>query len=927
MSPRRTAEPALRLGVPDLFVGGGYEQALLLTFGPDLEFYERVLRRHFGTFRNQIVLADGRHLDRAIAGVGASGSLRHLNRSWLAGPIRIRHSAHAKAILLAGPEAGLLLVGSGNMNLSGYAGAGECFTPYRWTQDGAEDVRPFTSLRGLTDGMAASGHLDDVTIDRLGVFWSAYDWWHEAPASDGPVRHNLDAPLGRQFVDAIGGERVEQLAVIAPFHDPGCAALDRLATSLRPKKLQVLVQEGACSVDPKRLAAVAKKHGADVFTIAAAGDYKTAYLHAKVLLASTPTRDICLTGSANCSIVALWADQPDANIELANLTVGSRGSFGHLVAASTLTVTGPVDPSKLNLGLQDDGDEQDDDEATRVTLVDLQLRGGILSGVVDSPGIDPADVVVEVDGHVVAASITVEPTADGKTRFVARLTEKDDVAILEGVAVVTIRVAGTAAAPAVPYQLDRLREQDRRRVDAERLRNAAALELEDPDLEQALAALEEILIGDNVTRWTRDRKPSEETVEGNSIAWEQIDWAAVRRNPRFVAYGGLRGDAPAGSPLADYLAALSQLVRELLEPEVDEPPSPPSTPPDDPEDDEVESADPSIGIEGAEADDADDEVGQDQERVPRRQSPAARNRRLIRNFVRRNLAVLEQAGFRDGAGPGIVIPNVVILNWVCWWVATKDADAGPELVEERLRLWKLLWGDVSEPGYLAELDDEHQALVLERFDAQQFEAVTCASIADLWASIPSATEPAYRQLRAVVRRAATHRCWQVTASTLADAAVLANKRPAALEALDAAEIAARLWEAACEPHTDLDARSAIASAVGTEAARVTMSTADVIIDGKSARRVVDQATIDASFAAKCAVDALAAWAGIADLDFYRLKWDGGVAFYDANDEGGWVVPDTGDELDVEALTPAYPPWRIELDRLVDAAHAESAEAA
>lgn len=928
MSPKRAVAPTIRLGVPELFVGGGYEQALLLTFGPDLEFYERVLRRHFGAFRNQIVLADGRHLDRAIAGVGASGSLRHLNRSWLAGPIRIRHSAHAKAILLAGPEAGLLLVGSGNMNLPGYAGAGECFTPYRWMQDGADDVRPFTSIRSLTDGMAAGGSLDDVTVDRLGVFWSAYDWWHETPASDGPVRHNLDTPLGTQFVEAIASESVEQLTVIAPFHDPGCAALDRLATSLRPQKLRVLVQDGSCSVDPGRLAAVVKKHGAEVFSITAAGDRKTAYLHAKVLLASTRTRDVCLTGSANCSIVALWADQPIANVELANLTVGPRGSLGYLVDPSTLTVTGPVDPSKLNLGLQDDGDEEDDDETTTVTLLDLQLRGAILSGVVDAPGIDPADVVVEINGHVVAASITVEPTVDGKTRFIARLRDSDDVAILEGVAVVTIRVAGTAAAPAVPYQLDRLREQDRRRVDAERLRNAAALELEDPDLEQALAALEEILIGDNVTRWTRDRKPADETVEGNSIAWEQIDWAAVRRNPRFVAYGSLRGDAPAGSPLADYLAALSQLVRELLDPDTDdEPAAPPSTPSDDADDDDVEPADPSSGVEGAGADDADDDAGNGDEQAPRRQSPSVRNRRLIRNFVRRNLAVLEQVGFREGAGPGIVIPNVVILNWVCWWVATKDAEAGPELVEERLRLWMLLWGDVTEPGYLAELDDEHQALVLERFDAQQFEAVTAASIANVWASIPSTAEPAYRQLRSIVRRAATHSCWQVTVATLADAAVLANKRPATLDALDAAEIAARLWEAACEPHTDLDARAAIAAATGTGTSRVTMSTADVVVDGKSARRVVDQALVDASFAAECAIDALAAWAGIADLCFYRLKWTGGVAFYNAEQAIGWVVPDSGDELTVDALTPAYPPWRIELDRLVEVADAESAEAA
>jgi hypothetical protein len=107
MSPRRSAATTTqRIGVPALFTEGQFEQVLILTFGADLEFYERGLRRHLGAYRNQIVLADGPHLERNIAGLAATGSLRHLNRSWLAAPLRTRHAAHAKAILLAGPEAG-----------------------------------------------------------------------------------------------------------------------------------------------------------------------------------------------------------------------------------------------------------------------------------------------------------------------------------------------------------------------------------------------------------------------------------------------------------------------------------------------------------------------------------------------------------------------------------------------------------------------------------------------------------------------------------------------------------------------------------------------------------------------------------------------------------------------------------------------------
>ncbi|NJO13239.1 MAG: hypothetical protein HC872_06985 [Gammaproteobacteria bacterium] len=334
-----------------MFTDGRYEQLLILTFGADLEFYERVLRRHFGHYRNQIVLADGRQLDRTIsAGVQ---SLKHLNRSWLAGPIRTLHTAHAKAILLAGPEAGLLLVGSGNLNSSGYAGAGECFTPYRWSPDQPDDLAAFTRLRDLTDGLNRRGCLDTITSQRLAVFWSAYDWWHTTPTVDGPVRHNLEIPLGDQFVAAVGDEHVQRLTVLAPFHDPHCAALNRLVQRLRPQDLRVLVQPGHCSIDSHQLNTVLSAHNGHAYAVTTADDHDS-YLHAKIITAVTEQRAICLTGSANSSMVALWSPYPNANIELGNLTSGAPDAFDHLLDPGVVRISGPVDINALGVSIRDD---------------------------------------------------------------------------------------------------------------------------------------------------------------------------------------------------------------------------------------------------------------------------------------------------------------------------------------------------------------------------------------------------------------------------------------------------------------------------------------------------------------------------------------------------------------------------------------------
>ena len=126
---------------------------------------------------------------------------------------------------------------------------------------------------------------------------------------------------------------------------------------------------------------------------------------------------------------------------------------------------------------------------------------------------------------------------------------------------------------------------------------------------------------------------------------------------------------------------MSKATRNLIEPHpIVTPGSTDGTQAVDDDDDsepEVES-----GVEGIDPEDI--EVAPE---TINRQSAAARNRRLLRNFIRRNLRALEYPGFRDGAGPGVVVLNLIILNWLCWWVATRDEERGKDLIDERLRLW------------------------------------------------------------------------------------------------------------------------------------------------------------------------------------------------------------------------------------------------
>lgn len=905
-----TAAP--RLGLPPLFSHGRYEQVLISTFGADLEFYERVLRRHFGGYRNQIVLADSEMLRSAVAATTA-GALRHVNRSWLAGPVRTKHAAHGKLILLAGPKAGLLLVGSGNLNISGYAGGGECFTPYHWSPEEPGHLNAFTTVRAMTDGLAARGYLDAATIERLGVFWSAQDWWHAPPTTDGPVRHNLDVPLGEQLIAELNGEPVEELVVAAPFHDPACSALEHLMTALTPQHTRVLVQPGRGSVDPSALSKVLSRHAAEAWSIEPVAVPVSTYLHAKVLLIKTARRAVCLTGSANCSQVALWRSHPDANVELGNLATGSRTAFDHLFAADVVMLAGPVDPATLGVKIQE---ESPTEPAPALRVENVRWIPPRLTGQLHGRLTDPAAVIIEIDGRISNAHVELSPGPAGTTTFTAVITDTDGLQALEGVVTVTVRVGDASSAATVPYQLERLREQDRRRVDIEQLRQAARMDLDDPDLQQALVALEEILVGDHTVRWTRDQDAAagaEPEAEDSFLSWNDIDWDTVRAHPRFSAYQlGTQLGAVAGSDLAAYLAGLSQAVQELADAAPASKATPAAPTPahgiadEDEDDDSDVDVDVAGGLEGADV----DKVEEDEELVTstRGVSYEARNLRVLRNFVRRNLRALESETFREQAGPGVVVPNLIILNWITWWVATKDPERLGELVDERLRLWTLLWGTAGTPGCLDGLDSDQRDLVRARLDEQRFHAVVIASFIGVW-EVVELGDPRFRQLRELLRRALVDPLWSDDPKELVRAARLNNGRPGSSRHLDDAAALEIVWDITWRRLGEQEAARAIAAAAGVPATAIMFSVERARTGPSSGEQDVWQAAVEGEAPHLVAQDVLRAWLGVEDATCYRLKWSDGVALYAPGAGQGWVYTRSTDKTDdIVDLEPAYPPW-------------------
>lgn len=899
--------------MPELF-DGAFRSVLILTYGAGLPFYEGVLRRQLGGLRNQVILADHARLAEALNDA-SDGQLRYLNRAYLAAPITSLRSAHGKAILLAGSEAGVLLVGSGNLSFDGYAEGGECLTAYRWSAENSTELAAFQAVKDLVDGLGQRGLIDPVAQDRLRKMWDEIDWIHHAADAPhpSPVRHNLNVPLGDQFIGEIGEESVAELVVMAPFYDRKVTALHQLRTRLKPALTTVIVQERCTSVDANRLA-IELSGGGQAAVRAAVGPTQSTRLHAKIFIARTEARDVCMTGSPNCSTVALFDQQPAANIEMANLHVGPPRSFDGLLAGVTLGP--PADPATLHIAFDNAKDRSPN---SKWRLHEVRLDPPLLGGFVTPPVPDAATVTLIVGGQHLAEVDVAITQVEARSRFEAALPT-DIVERIRQVTSVVLSVAMPSgqveeSSISVPYQVSVLEALDARRIDTERLRGAAAMELDDPELAQMLAELEQLLVVDGRSAWRMARAdaPPDAHSERDHFPWQDIDWALVRRHPRYQDYATLRSLIDGNmSDLAVYLAALSATLRDLMTPGADRP--------------EVRGQ----GGDGTDSDDesegpaaSEDEEGFDEneERTERRrQSVQARNLRLVRNYVRRNLLALESSEFQAGVGPGVVIPNAIILDRLCWWVASRDEDMVGELIDERLRLWQCLWGsdDRESSGYLAQLAEEEQLATLELFAEQQTEAVLLASMYDVYQSLDY-EDKEFPRLQRIVRALVSHPCWQAGPDAVAAAAdfVLARSPHAAddVAALDLADV---IYDAGAHPNA-AELRSAIAGVCDTEARNVQFVGLMLNVGGTHQAKVIEATIDDESVDLTPALveRLVAVWMALEDLAHYRCRAGDRIASYDAAKAVGWWT-DLNTETDetLEAIQPVEPAWLVSLETFV-----------
>lgn len=898
----KRSRPA-RLRLPDE-LDGAFTGLIIGTFGASLDFAEAQLFRQLSKSTvNRVVLADGRQLNAFLAG---DPPIRRLNRAYVAAPVSSPHAHHPKYVLLVGPDAGRLFVGSGNLSISGYAGAGECFTAHEWNKgDDATTAAAFAAVKSLINGTVGNGWVDHVTRDRIRDVFGAAPWIPDETGADSPVVHNLERPLLDQLVERVAGATVREVVAAAPFHDKNAHAVRQILSVLKPSRFRLLVQEGLTRLDTKALGKVLAKHGdVEVMDAAPPSPYPNALLHAKFILVRTEAFDFLLQGSANLSRVALCEHGADGNVEIANLLSGGPGEFDHLLEGLDLSIREDGIQSFTPDDDWGNDDEDDLDQPTagpqNVCWTPPTLTGHLPVGAGSSLQVlaagtqaAPTDESWDATGDGIDFSLEFDESTVARidrARFIELVDESGETWVV------------------YPYHLHSLIRLSASGNRADLLQEVGDLDLRDKELEELVAELDRVLIIDGRSLW-RLAHPEARTTkldndsESPHVKYEELDWTRIGELPQLKQYGTAAHRALlAPTELGIVLQALTRRFRA-----------------------EVQRAGGGLGGEDADGDDdlglepesedADeaDDAADPEEEESRRIAPRQRVRRLWRHFVRRFVKGLSDEEFVRSVGSAVIVPSYVVFNHLCRRLRVVDLVDADFLTEAQIGLWSFMWGGDGRTGYLSMLPPEERAVAMKILADHEDLSVTLAAFDDAWWHVwEDSLDPI--PLRSAWRHFLEADGWAPEPGALKQAAAVASRCGGDQDKLfdDLYELAAHFEE----QERDRE----IAKCLGVTVSQLRIRHDSVVRNGSTE----DCEYFDVGLArltAGAAAAAFATWKAFEpDRRYFRVTSHQGVAVIDLDHHDGFYY-DKEHQVERPLLLGdrQVPAWEAQLLRLLDAA--------
>ena len=457
-----------------------------------------------------------------------------------------------------------------------------------------------------------------------------------------------------------------------------------------PRTVKVLLQEGLTSVDPERLVSVLNRAPGTVDVRSVEPVDQGTSLHAKFLIARCGSIEVCLQGSPNISSPALLHSHPQGNIELANLLVGARNDFDHLITGLDVSPDS-VDVSQLGLSM---ASIDDDGHGTllRHAVAEFTWVPPKLTGVFDREVRVPPQLTIGGSAVAEVGWEMNEPVA-GKTRFAVTLGEEAVVKLNRVAAVSFVFEGGDEALPAFPYHLKTLRALTSGQGRTDLLKQAGDFEILDEELEELLAQLDEALVVDGRSLWRmlKRKVPDASDDQGSaSMAYADLDWEAIRSHPKLAQYRNWDQHSSSDpTALGIILTSIAKRFEGTQSIGLT----------GEPDGDGLNLPSDSLDDLGKLIEAEDEEVAEEEDLARERRQATARSRakRRFHSFVKRFVNGLTDEEFIGHVGPSVIVPSYVIFNHLCWKLIQIDLADPLKLIDAQTTLWRFFWGDEEKP--------------------------------------------------------------------------------------------------------------------------------------------------------------------------------------------------------------------------------------
>lgn len=385
---------------------GGFTGGVFLTYTLNLTFYEQIIAPALDQAgcANVLIIADPDGYAGAME-MGAK-SINGVGLRYVCVPLPRSGAGvqHAKVLLMAGPQRGRLLLGSGNLTLHGYGRNLELYSHFEYDAkiDQIEVRYPFQRIWQLISSLDKDGQLSSMASIQLGAIREKAKWLEESSSESDEfqVWKNYNESIWNQLQTWRQNHglisAIESLFVISPYYDSDAGTLLYISNQLLPAEVNLYISPLSTNLDGeqflqnwKNQSAPLRLHG--VRAMRTEGSKGIRALHAKAIVGREANGVWCITGSANLSRPALmrsWGE--GGNLEVVTFIWSTdMGAFDYLLQDPMLEI------KRLKVEDITASEEEPSERLTHISnpllLKEVTLKGKQLSGQVSGLSINAGE--------------------------------------------------------------------------------------------------------------------------------------------------------------------------------------------------------------------------------------------------------------------------------------------------------------------------------------------------------------------------------------------------------------------------------------------------------------------------------------------------------------------------------------------------------